>query len=256
MLVGAGDIGVCGVDGAERTARLLDGIGGIVFTTGDHAYSNGTRDDFTNCYEPFWGRHTARTRPTPGNHEYRTADAAAYFDYFGSNAGPWGLGYYSFTAGAWLVLSLNSNVPANGGSAQLAWLRDRLTTQPSQCVAVIWHHPLVSSGRYGRDATMRDVWRTLMEFKADLVLAGHDHAYERFAPLDDTGFPHPDGIRSFVVGTGGAPLYEFVSVQPGSERWLSEWGVLKLTLRSGAYDWEFISVDGAAVRDTGTQACR
>ena len=154
------------------------------------------------------------------------------------------------------MLSLNSNVPADAGSAQLAWVRDQLRTQPSQCVAVIWHHPPVSSGKYGRDPRMRDVWRTLMEFKADLVMTGHEHTYERFAPLDESGLPHPEGIRSFIVGTGGAPPYEFMTVQPGSEVRLTGWGVLKLTLRSGAFDWEFISADTGGPRDMGTHACR
>jgi len=244
------------VEGAARTAELLDTISGIVFTTGDNAYPAGTAQNFQDCYDPFWGRHKARTRPTPGNHEYQTANAAAYFDYFGVNAGPWGRGYYSFNAGAWLVLSLNSNVPAGAGSAQLEWLQDQLTSQPSLCVAVLWHHPLFSSGPHGNNPQMREVWRTLMEFKADVILTGHDHIYERFTPLDENGLPSPDGIRSFVAGTGGAPPYALSVIQPGSEARISAWGVLKLTLRSESFDWEFVSVGGQGGRDQGTQVCR
>jgi len=256
VFAGAGDIGFCGVEGAARTASLLDTMPGIVFTTGDNAYPSGTAESFQNCYDPFWGRHKARTRPTPGNHDYQVPDAAAYFEYFGGNAGPFGLGYYSFNAGAWLVLSLNSNVPAGSGSAQLAWLRDQLTSQPTRCVAVLWHHPLFSSGLHGPDPRMREVWRTLMEFKADVVISGHDHIYERFTPLDEQGLPSADGIRSFVVGTGGAPPYTFGVIQPGSEARISAWGILKLTLRSESFDWEFVPADGLGIPDQGTQGCR
>lgn len=255
VFAGAGDIGVCGVDGAARTASLLDSIPGIVFTTGDNAYSSGTAEEFRDCYDPFWGRHKARTRPTPGNHDYQTPNAAAYFDYFGGNAGPWGLGYYSFTAGAWQVLSLNSNVPAGAGSAQLAWIHDQLTSQPTRCTAVLWHHPLFSSGPHGPNPHMREVWRTLMEFKADVVITGHDHIYERFTPLDEHGLPSADGIRSFVAGTGGAPPYAFGVIHPGSEARISALGILKLTLRSESFDWEFVPADGMGFSDQGTQVC-
>jgi 3',5'-cyclic AMP phosphodiesterase CpdA len=254
--VGAGDIGVCGIAGASLTASLLDTIDGVVFTTGDHAYSNGALQDFFDCYDPFWGRHKGRTRPSPGNHDYQTPGAADYFSYFGANAGPAGRGYYSFTAGSWRVLSLNSNVPAGPGSAQLAWLRDQLTQEPAFCVAAYWHHPLVSSGRHGNNGHMRDVWRLLMEHKAELVVTGHDHTYERFAAIDENGFPSPSGVRAFVAGSGGAPLYEFASIQPGSEVRIASWGVLKLTLRSDSYDWEFVPAAGGSGRDLGAGGCR
>jgi hypothetical protein len=256
VLVGAGDIAQCGVDGARQTAALLDSIDGMVFTAGDNAYPDGTRENFNDCYDPFWGRHKGRTRPTPGNHEYNTPGAGPYFDYFGINAGPWGRGYYSYTAGAWLIVSLNSNVAADAGSAQVAWLRNELTTQPTLCVAAIWHHPLASSGPHGPDPRMRDVWRTLMEFKADVVITGHDHLYERFVPLDENGLPNPAGIREFVAGTGGAEHYEPGVIQAGSEVRGQSWGVLKLTLRSDSFDWDFIPVAGATFTDHGSQQCR
>ena len=255
MIAGAGDIGVCGSDGQRQTAALLDTIDGIVFTAGDNAYSNGTRQEFLDCYDPWWGRHKPRTRPTPGNHDYGTPGAADYFAYFGASAGPAGRGYYSFTAGAWLVVSLNSNIAAGNGSAQLAWLRSELTSQPTRCVAAIWHHPLASSGPHGSDARMREVWRTLMEFSADVVITGHDHIYERFAPLDADAFPSANGIREFVVGTGGAEPYAFAQLKAGSEARASTWGVLKLTLRSDSYDWEFVPTSGG-FRDQGSAACR
>src|SRR5687767_13200948 len=142
VLVGAGDIAVCGSAGTEQTANMLDSIQGTVFTAGDNAYFQGSANDFRNCYEPTWGRHKARTRPSPGNHEYESPGAAPYFTYFGPNAGPPGLGYYSFEAGAWHVVSLNSNVPAGQGSAQYEWLNEDLTVRNARCVAAIWHHPL------------------------------------------------------------------------------------------------------------------
>ena len=255
VLVGAGDIGVCGSEGPARTSALLDAIDGIVFTAGDHAYSNGTRDEFLRCYEPSWGRHRWRTRPSPGNHDYRTDNAAGYFDYFGDRAGPYGRGYYRFSAGAWQVYSLNSNVPAGAGSAQLEWLRAELRAQPSACIAAIWHHALASSGPHGGVSVMREVWRALRESGADVVVAAHDHLYERFTPLDEDGFPSATGIRAFVAGTGGAPLYQTEQIAPGSQVRAPVWGVLKLTLREGAFDWEFVSVDGEAFRDQGSQAC-
>jgi 3',5'-cyclic AMP phosphodiesterase CpdA len=253
--VGAGDIAVCGSDGARQTAALLDSIGGIVFTAGDHAYSNGTREAFLDCYDPHWGRHRGRTRPSPGNHDYRTPGAAPYFEYFGPSAGPPGRGYYSFMAGTWLVLSLNSNVDAGPGSAQVAWLRDELRTHPAACIAAIWHHPIVSSGRYGANPHMRNVWRTLMEFGADLVVTAHDHIYERFERLDADGYPGGSGIRQFVAGTGGAEPYEIGTIQPGSETRASVWGVLKLTLHSQWYEWAFVPVENTSYRDEGMGTC-
>src|SRR5688572_18798047 len=107
VLAGAGDIGMCGVPGAEATAQLLDRIAGTIFTVGDNAYPSGTQADFRNCYDPTWGRHRERTRPTPGNHDYETPGAAPFFAYFGASAGPPGLGYYTYTAGSWQVIALN-----------------------------------------------------------------------------------------------------------------------------------------------------
>ena len=256
VLVGAGDIGVCGSAGTEQTASLLDRIDGTVFTAGDNAYFQGSVSDFRNCYDPTWGRHKDRTRPSPGNHEYESPGARPYFEYFGPNAGPPGLGYYSFAAGAWHVVSLNSSVAASQGSAQYQWLADDLAARNPRCLAAIWHHPLFSSGTTsGPSPIMRDIWRLLQQHTAEIVLAGHEHAYERFTPLDSTGRPAPDGIREFVVGTGGAPLYQFVTSIPGSEVRISTHGVLKLTLNPDNYAWEFIAV-GGSVRDSGVGSCR
>jgi 3',5'-cyclic AMP phosphodiesterase CpdA len=237
------------------TARLLDVIQGTVFTAGDNAYPDGTEAEFAACYDPTWGRHKRRTRPSPGNHDYRTEGAAGYFAYFGANAGPPGLGYYSYRAGAWLVLSLNSAIRAHDGSAQLTWLRATLAEQPTRCALAYWHHPLFSSGPNGDHAFMRDMWRVLQEAGVEVAVTSHDHLYERFAPQDDRGRPDPRGIRQFVVGTGGARLYEVHTIKANSEVRASAYGVLKLTLKADGYDWEFVPVEGESFRDFGTGQC-
>ena len=219
MLVGAGDIGVCGSSAAAATGQLLDGVNGTVFTTGDNAYPNGSEANFRDCYEPYWGRHRARTRPVAGNHEYEAGGGVPYFNYFGENAGPFGLGYYSYRAGSWHVVALNSEVPSGPGSAQMQWLRAELSGTRSQCTLAYWHRPLFSSGPHGPNASMREIWRVLYEFDADVVIAGHEHLYERFAPQDPDGRADSmRGIRQFTVGTGGAALYRparFGAQQPG-----------------------------------------
>jgi hypothetical protein len=257
VLVGAGDIGQCGSEGAAATAALLDRIGGTVFAAGDLAYDRGTREQFAECYDPTWGRHRGRTRPAPGNHDYESAGAAPYFEYFGENAGPPGRGYYGFTLGTWLILSLNSNIPAGEGSAQLAWVREQLAAFPVKCTAAFWHHPLVSSGAVGNHPHMQAVWRALHAGGADVVIAAHAHSYERFGGLNAEGSPAPDGIPQFVVGTGGGRLRPIGAPKPGSEaRASGVYGVLKLTLHADAFDWEFVSAPSTPFQDAGRTSCR
>ena len=256
VLVGAGDIGVCGSSAAAATGQLLDRVGGTVFTTGDNAYPNGSEANFRDCYEPHWGRHRARTRPVPGNHEYEAGGGAPYFSYFGDNAGPFGLGYYSYRAGPWHVVALNSEVPSGPGSAQMQWLRTELSGARSQCTLAYWHKPLFSSGPHGPNASMREIWRVLYEFDADVVISGHDHLYERFAPQDPDGRADSmRGIRQFTVGTGGAALYGPRGSAPNSQAFGSVNGVLKLTLADGSYQWEFLPIPGAAFSDAGVGQC-
>jgi len=257
VLVGAGDIGDCRTPGPAMTATLLDAIAGTVFTLGDNAYPSGSAKDYQDCYDPQWGRHKARTRPVPGNHEYETAAAAAYFAYFGASAGPPGVGYYSYDLGAWHVVALNSNVPLGASSAQASWLRDDLAASPRRCTLAYWHHPLFSSGENGDTLAARELWAILYEAGVDLVMAGHDHDYERFAPQDPQGRSDPArGIREFVVGTGGAPPYQFARVRDNSEvRVSGQYGVLRLTLLSDAYQWEFVTASGPGVGDSGTDRC-
>lgn len=254
--VGAGDIAICGGN-AEATAKQLDGIGGTAFTLGDNAYSSGTRADFQNCYEPTWGRHKYRTRPAPGNHDYATPGAAPYYEYFGANAGTPGVGYYSFDLGGWHIISLNSNVATDAGSAQASWLRADLATAANtskKCTLAYWHHPLFSSGPNGNNDYMREIYRILYDANADLVLVGHDHMYERFAPQDADGrLDTTRGIREIVVGTGGVPLYDFQAIRPNSEVRLKVHGVIKLTLSSDHYQWDFLAVSGPG--DSGTSSC-
>jgi hypothetical protein len=255
-LVGAGDIADCGLNGSALTASLLDRIGGTVFTTGDNVYPVGTAEQFRNCYGPTWGRHRDRTRPTPGNHDYHEPGAAAYFEYFGSNAGTPGLGYYSYPAGGWHVVALNSEVPAHPGSPQHHWLRADLTAHRTRCTAAYWHKPVFSSGPHGDDPHMLEIWRTLYEFDVDVVIVGHDHMYERFAPLDRTGgHDSVRGIRQFTVGTGGARPVQPRTVRQNSEAIGNGWGVLALTLLGDSYQWEFIPTDGTTFRDAGSASC-
>jgi hypothetical protein len=257
VLVGAGDIAQCGGPGPALTAALLDVTGGTVFTAGDNVYPAGSLDDYVRCYEPTWGRHRNRTLPTPGNHDYDNPGAAAYFSYFGARAGPPGEGYYSTAVGRWLILSLNSNIDASAGSPQVSWLRTTLDQfQGGRCLAAIWHHPVVASGPNGGSRRMAEVWRILHDAGADVVIAAHEHLYERYGPLDGQYQPAPRGIRQFIVGTGGGTLTHVVALRPGSQVQASVWGVLKLTLRPESYRWEFLPAEGHAFRDQGEDFCR
>lgn len=256
VLIGAGDIADCG-PGTRQTAALIAATPGVVFTAGDNAYPNGSAEDFARCYEPTWGAFKNRTRPAPGNHDYGTAGAAAYFQYFGSNAGPDNRGYYSYEIGSWHVISLNSNVPAGAGSPQEQWLRSDLESHAAACTVAYWHHPLFSSGPHGNSTSMRDIWRALYAAGADIVINGHDHDYERFALQDPDGHADPvHGIREFVVGTGGAERYSRETTARNSEVWNgTSWGVLKLTLSSGSYSWEFLPASVGGSHDSGSGTC-
>ena len=253
IFVGAGDIAQCDAN-SEATAKMLDGIGGTVFTLGDNAYFSGTADEFRRCYDPTWGRHKSRTRPVPGNHEYDSPGAAPYFTYFGASAGPAGLGYYSFDVGSWHAIALNSNIDVSAGSAQAAWLRGDLAASRARCTIAYWHHPLFTSGPNGPSPRMQEFWRLLYDAGADVVLNGHEHLYERFAPQDPNGAADAArGIRELIAGTGGAVLYQPVTVRQNSERRLSTFGLLRLTLQADGYQWEFLPVSGAG--DTGSGTC-
>lgn len=258
ILLGAGDIASCEADKAQATAKLLDKIPGTIFTVGDHAYPKGTTPQFVECYGPSWGRHRERTRPAPGNHDYESKQAAPYFKYFGVNAGPAGRGYYSYDLGSWHILSLNSNTDAaTWGKQQEEWLRRDLAANRSACKLAYWHHPYVSSGKnHGNSPHMRNMYSILYRNGVDVVVSGHDHIYERFAPQDAKGRADPTGVRQFISGTGGAVLYEIGTVKPNSEaRNTATHGVLKFTLHSTSYDWEFIPIASQSFRDRGSADC-
>jgi acid phosphatase type 7 len=257
VLVGAADIADCTQPQDEQTAQLIDKIPGTVFNAGDDAYPRGTAEEFQKCYDPTWGRFKDRTFPTPGNHEYYSPNGAPYYAYFGAKAGAPGKGYYSYDLGEWHIVALNSNIDANIGSEQEKWLKADLAAHPKACTLAYWHHPVFSSGTHGNAPTMKEIWKTLYAAGVDVVVNGHDHNYERFAPQTPDGKADPQhGIREFVVGTGGAPLRDIDKPIANSEvHNATTFGVIKFVLRPNAYSWEFIPIQGQTFTDKGTQAC-
>jgi acid phosphatase type 7 len=260
VVAGAGDI--ADEDGdAEKTATLLDQIAAAhVITTGDNAYPDGTLAQFDAFYAPTWGRHKARTRPSPGNHEYHTSGAAGYFDYFGSLAGERGKGYYAWDpAPGWRAYALNSNCSQAGGcgaaSPQLTWLKADLAANPRSCVLAYWHHPRFTQGNYSDDTSVTPFWDALQAARAELILSGHDHNYQGYPPMLPDGSPSPGGIRQIVVGMGGTNHY---GVRPDSRRVTQNddtYGVIKLTLGDGRYSWEFVPEQGGTFSDSGSSGC-
>src|SRR5215208_1061896 len=264
VLVGAGDIASCRSTGDEATAGLLAGllagIDGTVATFGDNAYPRGTDADFARCYDPTWGQFKALTKPSPGNHE--AAGSSGYFDYFGAAAGEPGKGYYSYDLGSWHVISLNSNCSSvvggcASGSPQEQWLKADLAAHSNACTLAYWHHPRFSSGIHGDHSFVDPFWNDLYQAGAEVVLNGHDHDYERFAPLNPSGEPEPtQGIRQFIVGTGGAELRAFHTIKPTSEAQVAgKNGVLKMTLHPDSYDWQFVTAPGGIEADGGNASC-
>jgi hypothetical protein len=261
VLIAAGDISSCYNDGDESTAQLVEAREGIVAALGDTAYDTGSASEFAECYDPTWGRFKDRTRPAVGNHEYLTPGAAGYFSYFGEAAGEADRGYYSYDLGVWHIVVINSMCWEVGGCAaddpQARWLAADLRDHPADCTLAYWHFPRFSSGLHGSSTVVQAYWNLLYEAGAEIVLAGHDHSYERFAPQDGQGRADPDrGIREFVVGTGGGYLYGFPTELPNSEaRHTGTYGVLVLTLYQERYEWEFVPTAGKTFRDQGTGVC-
>jgi hypothetical protein len=247
-LLAVGDVASCRSTGDEATAALVRSRSGTIALLGDIVYERATAEEFARCYTPSWGPFRHRTRPALGNHEYGPASAGPARAYFGLPPNGW----YAYSLGAWRIVVLNSNCGHVGGcgrgSAQWRWLRNELERGAS-CTLAYWHHPRWSSGLHGSDGSMAALWRLLADRRVDVVLAGHDHHYERFAPID--------GIRSFVVGTGGRSHYPVVRRIPGSEvvNWTT-FGVLRLTLRPRSYTWRFIAVRGHTFADAGSGRCR
>ncbi|HEU4697918.1 MAG TPA: metallophosphoesterase [Gemmatimonadales bacterium] len=257
-LLAAGDIATCTGMGDDSTAALVEGLDGTVLTLGDNVYPDGSPQAYAQCYAPTWGRFKSRTYPAPGNHDYLTREAAGYFGYFGARAGPPGRGYYSFDLNGWHLVALNGEIDIGAGSPQLAWLAQDLAAHPAACTLAFWHEPRFSSGvEHGDNPGRTAVWQVLHDAGAELVLNGHDHDYERFAPQTPTGAPdEARGIREFVVGTGGAHAYGLGTRRPNSEASHSgTFGVLRLTLYAGGYAWEFVPADPSGFRDRGSGAC-
>jgi acid phosphatase type 7 len=266
VLLAAGDIAECDHQGDEATARILaEYPHAAIATLGDNAYQHGTLEEFENCYAPTWGKFKDRTMPATGNHDEATKNAQGYWNYFGSSSGPYDKYYYSYDLGSWHVVVLNSDCWRVDGCAiddpQAEWLRYDLEQHPTLCTLAYWHRPTFSSGRYGapnETARVRPLWRVLNEQGADVLLTGHEHSYERFAPMDAEGTrDDAKGVRLFVVGTGGGNLRPFENPPlPTTEtRRDDTWGVLKLELKPTGYGWNFLPVAGSSFSDSGTGSC-
>ena len=260
VLVGAGDIADCNATGDEATAALVEGIQGTVFTLGDNVYENGTAEEWANCYGPTWGQYKALTRPSLGDHDHSDGQPATeYFNYFGVNAGDPSKGYYSYDVPGWHIVVLNTECSLAGGcgpgSPQETWLRQDLATNSSSCTLAYWHDPLYSSSKAGQIKSI-PFWDALLADRADVILNGDSHVYERFAPQDAAGRSSATGIRQFIVGTGGRRLSSFSTAHPNSEvRNSATFGVLKLSLHAAGYSWQFVPVAGSTFTDSGTAAC-
>lgn len=274
LIVAAGDL-VCGSSTPAgnpcrhaAVAALIPTLSpDAVFLLGDIQYESGALSEFRTRFGQAFGAYSALLYPVPGNHEYQTSGAAGYFDYFNGvgvatgRAGTRGQGYYSLNVGSWHIVVINSNCAKIGdcvaGSAMEQWLRADLAANPAMCTLAAWHHPRFSSGNHGSIAKMQAIWQALYDFDADVVLSGHDHDYERFAPQTATGARDlTRGIRQFVVGTGGKEYGFFRAPQPNSERRdTTSFGLLALTLHPSSYDWRFVPIAGDTLSDAGTTNC-
>jgi acid phosphatase type 7 len=273
VMIGAGDIAVCGASGDESTARLIDSVltadsaanvVRAVFTLGDNAYRSGSSNlsnYFQRCFTPSWGKARIMNliHPSPGNHDYDSGSGAPYFAYFGANAGPPGKGYYSYDVGSWHVISLNSELyfsraTPEEAKAQEDWLKEDLTLHSNPCTLAYFHRPLFSSGDHAGTREMLPLWKILYDGGVDLILNGHDHHYERFRPQNPDGVYDPlKGITEIIVGTGGASLRRvFKPLAANSvDQVHGHYGILKLTLGAGEYRHLFLGTDGI-IWDSGS----
>ena len=255
---GAGTVNNC-QEGATSDLILSKNVNAVL-ALGDLQYSTGRLAAFENSYDPSWGRFKAITHPAIGNHDYKQSHGAGYYEYFGTAAGDRNKGYYSFDLGAWHLIALNSNCDQVGGcdsrSPQFEWLVQDLKDHPAACTLAYWHHPRFSSGQHGSNATYQDFWKALYKANADLVLVGHDHEFERFAPQTPAGKADAvRGVREFVVGTGGESHYQMKALQSNSEKFIPDtFGALLLTLHANSYDWQFENTNGQTL-DSGQTNC-
>ena len=251
-----GDTGWCGSPAMAPLARLFERFDGEILLAGDLAYPNGTLEDFKRCFEPSFGRFKQRMRAAPGNHDYVASPGAdPYFTYFGDRSGPNRLGFYSFRAAEWTVFMLNTNIPHGRNSQQYAYVRGVMQQAPTRCTMAVMHHPFDSSALNGPTPTLRELWELMYNLGGDVVIAGHDHVYERIAPVDASQKrDDAKGIRQFTVGTGGAPLYHRVRSAHQSEMFIANYGMLRLKLDPALYEWQFMDVNGN-VLDRGLNVC-
>lgn len=260
-LLAAGDIADCSSSYSDLTAGIIEGYpDATVATLGDNAYGAGSKEEF-ECYDKTWGKFKNRTRPSAGNHDYGTANAEGYFDYFDSRAGDPDKGYYTYQLGSWSMIALNSNCDEIGGcgpdSPQYRWLKKSLSQSQARCTLAYMHHPWRSSGKHGPTGIIEPLVELLYKNGADVVLSGHDHIYERFAPQRPDGrVDNQRGMRQFVVGTGGnRELYDIQPIDNSETRNNEIHGVLKLSLNKKSYKWEFLGVREGFV-DKGEDDCR
>jgi len=255
----AGDIADCAnVTAAQSvaaaTARLIP-PGSTVLVPGDAIYLAPTLENYRSCYQPTWGAFLATSLVVPGNHDYQNGRADGFLEYFGAATAE--QGYFVRRVGEWQVIGLDSNLTGEDRERQLRWLQSTLEANPdARCTLAFWHTPLFSSGPHrGSGAHMQAFWKMLDDYGADLVLNGHEHFYEAFEPLDADGGRVAQGLREFVVGTGGARLYGFWRPPYESRSRIERHGVLHLSLEDGSYAWEFIDLEGKA-SDPGRATCR
>jgi len=263
VIMAAGDIASCDVHADALVGSLVGSHGtATVAALGDLVYPAGTAARFRACYHEAWGGVRDRTRPTPGNHDIEVDGGVAYFEYFGGSAGTPGEGWYAYDAGSWRVVVLNTNcrlVQCEAGSPQHEWLQAELDRSDARCTLAYFHHPITGSGMHGRYPLVDPLWAALTDADVDLVLAGHEHHYERFGPLDAEARPNPDGIPMIIVGTGGIELRRAGPPVPGSEELIDgAFGALRLTLQPDGYSWAFLALEGGGVtvRDSGSGSCR
>ncbi len=260
-MVAVGDIAECNRWRPTQVANVVAKTPGTYMPLGDLVYPTGTITGYRNCYDPYFGQFNSRVKPMIGNHEYKDPGANGYFTYFGSKAGAPGRTWHSFERGNWHIVVLDSECDMVGGcgpgSPQYQWLTQDLANSTTACLAVAWHRPRWSSSATARSDSVTDpLYRLALAEGADLLLSGHAHSYERFSRLNASGAYSATGIRQFVVGTGGAALYEFGAPVPGSSvRNNTTYGALNLTLGPSSYSWKFIPIEGQTFTDSGTDRC-
>lgn len=257
--IAAGDIASCQASYRdEATATIIKQYPSArVLAVGDNAYPDGTAANYA-CYQASWGAFKNRTHPVPGNHEYHTPGATGYYGYFGSAAGDPNKGYYAFNVGTWRVYALNSEISTSSSSGQLAWLKADLAARPTRCILAYWHRPLfTSSAVHPGKLGMQPLWSALQAAGAEIVISGHNHHYERFAPQTADGVASSQGIREFVAGGGGsASLYNFLATPaPNSQKRHKGHGVLLLGLYPGGYTWKHLALPGDTFTDAGSATC-